>query len=143
MIKFIGVLTVLSLLSGVVLASHGEKALKYVPGGTVVSEKKDEFKIKTANGKIVEVELDRNGKLDEASGYSIEDQFVPGGDLKPLNEVVAMLQKEGKNLTGEWSFDRSTTRGWYYEFDGQDEKGRDLEVKVDAKTGNIIKIDRS
>lgn len=117
-----------------------EAALKMVPNGTVVSESHDEVKIKGANG-IIEVEFEKDGDFEEASGKNaLLDEFVPGDKSLPLKEVVEKLTKEGITLTGEWSYEHSLLKGWYYELDGV-QGGVNKEFTVDAKTGKILKAE--
>lgn len=116
-----------------------DQALKYVPGAEVLEEKGDEVKLKTASGTVVEVEFDRSGKLDEASGKSVEkDVFVPGDSLISLADASKALTKEGKKPVGEWSLDDSLVRGWHFEFEGY-ENGKKFEYLVDAKSGKLLK----
>lgn len=116
-----------------------KKALKYVPEGTVQMVERDEFTIKTKSGSIIEVELNRDGSLDEASGEMAQkDDFVPGNGLISLSQAVKALQKEGKTVEGEWSLDKDFLRDWEYEFEGV-EDGKQYEYTVNAKTGKLIK----
>lgn len=119
-------------------ANFEKKALKFVPGGMIQSSDKDEFSIKTKAGSIVEIELDRNGDLDEASGNAANnDVFVPGQGLLSLNEAVKAMAKEGKIVQGEWSLDKDFLRDWEYEFEGM-EDGKQYEYSMNAKTGKLI-----
>lgn len=114
-------------------------ALKYVPGGAVVELKKDEVKVKTPTGSIVEIEFNRNGELDEASGDAIEsDVFIPGNNYKNLSEISKMLKDQGYQLTGDWSYESSFMKSWHYEVDALKD-GQSLELEVDAKTGKMTK----
>lgn len=116
----------------------GKKALKYVPGGTIYSVEGDEVTIKTDTG-FIEVELNGDGSLDEASGeVAQKDVFVPGNGLISLSEAVKALQQEGKFAEGEWSLDKDFLRDWEYEFEGI-EDGRPQEYSLNAQTGKLIK----
>lgn len=115
-----------------------EEALKLVPKGEVVQESLHEIKVKNASNSVVEIEFDKGGKFEEASGKNVDlDEFIPENKSKPLKEVVALLKKNGKAPTGEWSYENSLLNGWYYEFEGY-ESGAKKEYVVDASTGNII-----
>lgn len=120
-----------------------EKSLKFVPGGTVVEERSEEVKVKTPAGTIVEIEFDKNSIFEEASGNSLEqDLFQPEAGLLSLKDAVASMTKAGKKPVGEWSFDSSLMRGWYYEFEGY-EDGKKMDYVLDAKSGKLLdsKID--
>lgn len=135
--KILALLTI-TMISGGAFAKISDDALKFVPGGKIIQEKKDEVKVETPAGSVVEVEFDRKGKFEEASGDSImNDLFVPGDGLMALKDAVAMTQKQGKTLTGEWSLDKSMMKGWYYKFEGS-ENGKKMDYLVDAKTGKIL-----
>lgn len=114
-------------------------ALKYVPGGEIVVEKKDEVKVKTPKGGIVEVEFKRNGDFEEASGKNAsQDVFQPPFDLVPLSKAVKGLKDAKKEASGEWSLDSSYSKGWHYEFEAY-EDGKEVEYLVDAKNGKFLK----
>jgi len=135
-IVFSGVLTVMSFSS--IAAVKDEDALKYVPGGSVVENKKDEVKVRSPQGGIVELEFKRNGKLDEASGDMIElDSFVPGENYLPLDRIAASLKEEGHQLRGDWSYDKGFMKDWRYEVDTIQNNER-FELVVDAKTAKIL-----
>lgn len=119
-------------------AVKDEDALKFVPGGTVVENKKDEVKVRSPQGGIVELEFKRNGELDEASGDMIEsDSFAPGKDYLPLDRIAAALKEEGHQLRGDWSYDKSFMKDWRYEIDTT-QNNEQLELVVDAKTAKIL-----
>lgn len=114
-------------------------ALKYVPGGSVVELKKDEVKVKTPTGSLVEIEFNRSGELDEASGDAIEsDVFIPGNNLKTLSEISKTLKDQGYQLSGDWSYESSFMNPWHYEVDAFKD-GQSFDVEVDAKTGKVTK----
>jgi uncharacterized membrane protein YkoI len=121
-----------------IAATMQENALKYVPGGKIIQEKKNEIKVQTPDGSIVEVEFKRNGNLEEASGDTVEkDIFVPGEGLLSLKDAYAAMTKAGKKPVGDWSLDESMIKGWHYEFEGV-ENGKNMDYVVDAKTGKIV-----
>jgi uncharacterized membrane protein YkoI len=114
-------------------------ALKLVPGGSVQAVKKDEVIVKTPAGTFVEIEFNRDGTLDEASGdMAQKDVFVPGNGLLSLADAVAAMKKEGKEVSGEWNLDKDFMREWEYEFEGM-ENGKSMEYTMNAKTGKLIK----
>lgn len=115
-------------------------AAKMVPDSKLILQDGHEFKFQTTKSTIVEVELNKDGSIDEASGESATngDIFNPGGELMNLAEAVSALQKAEKSPTGDWSFEKSTLNGWIYEFEGL-EKGKEIEYFVDAKNGKLIK----
>jgi hypothetical protein len=114
-------------------------SLKYVPGGSVVELKKDEVKVKAPAGSVIEIEFNRNGELDEASGDAIEsDIFIPGNGYKNLSEISKTLKDQGYQFSGDWSFESSFMKSWHYEVDAIKE-GQTYEVEIDAKTGKITK----
>lgn len=115
------------------------KALKLVPGGTVVEAKKDEVKIKTQAGSLVEIEFSRSGELDEASGDAMDsDSFIPGKGHKSLSEVSSELKKQGYQVSGDWSYESGFMKDWHYEVDAFKDN-QNLELIVDAKTGKVTK----
>lgn len=119
------------------------KAAEFVPSSTFLAEDGDEFQFQTAKGTIVEVELNRDGSIDEASGDAAltGDVFVPGGSLLSLSAAVESLKKSGKTTQGDWSFEKSTLNGWVYEFEGV-EGGKKMEYVIDATAGKLIKAKR-
>lgn len=128
----------LTILSISAFANIKDEALKFVPGGTVVEEKAEEVKVKTPTGSVVEVEFTNDGKLEEASGKSVEnDLFVPGNNLMNLKEVVAAANKSGKKPVGEWSLENSILNSWHYEFEGY-ENGKKMDYVFDAKSGKML-----
>lgn len=133
----------LALLSLPVLAANEmeQNALKFVPGGTIHSVENDEVKVKTKSGAMIEIELNRDGSLDEASGsFAQNDIFVPGNGLLTLTDAVAAIKKEGKNVSGEWSLDKDLLRDWEYEFEGM-EDGKQFEYTLNAKNGKLVKTE--
>ena len=131
------------LLSTTAFAAISDDALKLVPGSKVLTQKADEVKVQAPNGGVIEVEFDRSGKLDEASGKLVDsDILVPENGMLTLKDAVAALKKEGKTAVGEWSLDNNLISGWRYEFEGF-EQGKKMDYKLDAKTGKLLeaKID--
>lgn len=133
------IFTLLGLLSFSVFAEiKSEDALKYVPGGTIVKLKKDEAKVKTPNGGVVELEFKRNGELDEASGDMAEaDTFIPGADYLPLEKITQAVKKQGYQLRGDWTYEKGFMKDWRYEVDVFHEN-REAELVVDAKNGKVL-----
>lgn len=119
-----------------------EAALKYVPGGVVVQTKKNEVKVKTPKGSIVEIEFDRSGELDDASGDAIEnDVFIPGNSKhKKLDEIAAIVKEQGYELKGDWSYDKSIFKGWHYEVDAFKDN-QEVELTLDAESGKIVETE--
>lgn len=116
----------------------GTEALKYVPNGKVEVQEKDEVKVKTTQGTFIEIEFNRDGTLDEASGdLASKDNFNPGNNLLPLNDAVAAMEKADKKVEGEWSFDKGFMKDWEYEFEGV-ENGKKYEYVLNAKTGKLL-----
>lgn len=115
-------------------------ALLLVPDGKVHEVGKDEIKIATANDSIVELEFSANGKLEEASGDDCHrDILIPKNGLLTLAEANQALEKQGKEVQGEWSLEESFFQGWHYDFEGT-ENGKEVEFVVDAKNGKLLKI---
>lgn len=126
-----------------VAKSLDQQAQQFIPKGKLVQQEKDEVKMQTEKGSIVEVEFEANGDFEEASGNSVEnDVFNPPHGLVSLANAVASAKKAGKTLSGKWSLDKSMINGWHYEFEGY-ENGNEMEYIVDAKTGSYVsgKID--
>ena len=115
-----------------------EKTKQLVPEGTIAQEKEREFKVRTKAGSIVEVEFERNGKFEEASGKSPDkDVLVPGNGLITLASATDVLKKQGKVASGDWSLENSFIKGWVYEFEGF-EKGKEVDYLIDAKSGKFL-----
>lgn len=135
--KSLFAVSLLSLITNNAFATISDDALKYVPGGKVLSQKADEVKVQSPNGSVVEVEF-KSGKFDEASGNAVDqDIFVPETGMLSLKDAVAALKKEGKVAVGEWSIDNNIIKGWHYEFEGF-EQGKKMDYVVDAKTGKLL-----
>lgn len=137
-------ITLLGLISFGVTADtdFGKMATKLVPRGTVQQVDRDEVTVKTAAGTILEIEFNRDGSLDEASGdMATKDNFVPGNGLLELKDAVAALEKNGKKAEGEWSLDKDFMREWEYEFEGY-ENNQKYEYVINAKTGALLKSKR-
>lgn len=120
----------------------GKSALKLVPGGTVEHTKGDEATVKTTAGTFIEIEFNRDGSLDEASGdMATKDNIVPGNGLLSLKDAVSSLEKNGKKAEGEWSLDKDFMREWEYEFEGF-ENNQKFEYVINAKTGEFLKSEK-
>jgi len=123
------------------LSSFAKSAdpLKFVPGGEVLREKKNEYDIKTPNATVVEVELTSMGNLDEAEGDSIEkDVFTPGEGQKTLAQIAKIIKDQGYTLKGDWNYDSQILGGKVYEVDALKD-GKEWELTLDASNGSIIK----
>lgn len=119
-------------------AGSNEKIAHLIPGGEIVQEKDHEVKVRTKSGSIVEVEFERNGAFEEASGKSPDkDILVPGPSLIPLTKAYASLKDAGKSASGDWSLEKSFIKGWVYEFEGF-ENGREVDYLVDAESGKFL-----
>ncbi len=114
----------------------------YVPGGVVVVDSKTELKVKSAENTLVEIFLDSNGKLEKASGGSIEKElFTPGDGMLDLSAAVAAAKKLDKDIKGQWAFEKDTKGNWIYELEGKiKEEGieKEIELTIDAKTGRLL-----
>lgn len=118
--------------------SHGPKALQYVPDGKIVQEKKNEVKVQTPQGNVIELEFDGSGTFEEASGNVVDaDVLNPPSGLVTLSVAANAARAAGKNLSGKWKLEKSLTKGWYYEFKGF-ETGNEMEYTVDASTGKFL-----
>lgn len=116
----------------------GDASLKLVPGGKVIQEQTKEVKVQTPEGTLVEVEFEKNGTFEEASGDNVDkDILVPGNNLLPLKDAIASLKKANKTPVGEWSLDQSFVQGWHYEFEGF-ENNQKMDYVVDAKSGKLL-----
>jgi uncharacterized membrane protein YkoI len=117
-----------------------ETAMKLVPESKITKEDGNEFDLMTAKQTVIEVELNKDGTLDEASGNAAltGDVFVPGNGLMSLSDAIAALQKAGKTPAGDWSIEKSFMNDWIYEFEGT-ENGKAMEYAVSAKDGKLVK----
>lgn len=141
MLKVLTVCSVFALsVSAFAAKSNKETAAQYVPGSTFVKEDGSDYDFKTSKNTIVEVELNRDGTVDEASGDLAHqgDVFVPGNNHLSLEAAVAALQKAGKNPSGDWSYEKSVINGWVYEFEGN-ENGTKMEYVISATDGRLLK----
>ena len=78
------------------------------------------------------------------AGDASQDEIlaaVRAGEARPLAEIEAMIAPHlpGKVIRVEAERKR---RGFIYEFKTLDAQGRRAEVKVDAATGEILKVER-
>lgn len=117
-------------------------ALKLVPGGKIKSKTSFEIKVTTAQNTEVELGIDQDGDLEEASGLSAEkgDVFVPGEKRLPLKDVVAALKKAGKTLQGEWIFEQSDDGDWLYDLEGIENK-KNVDYIVNAENGKLLRTE--
>ena len=139
MFKAFAILSVLALSTAAFAKPTKEAALKFVPGATLVKEDGSDFDLKTSKNTIVEVELNNDGTIDEASGDLAHegDVFTPGNSHLNLDAAVAALQKAGKTPSGDWSYEKSLLRGWVYEFEGH-ENGVKMEYTISATNGKLL-----
>lgn len=117
-----------------------ESLTKLIPQSKVVKKDGDEYEVMTPKNTVVEVELNRDGTVDKASGDAAVggDTFVPGSGMISLADAVESLKKSGKSAAGDWSYKKSFTNGWVYEFEGL-ENGKEMEYQVSAKDGSLVK----
>lgn len=113
--------------------------MKMVPNSKVLLEEKDEVKLQTADGGTIEIEFDRKGAFEEASGKNVDkDTFNAPNGLMSLKDAVAAAKKAGKTPVGKWSLEKGLLTGWTYEFKGV-ENNKEMEYMIDAKTGELKK----
>lgn len=120
----------------------------YVPDGTIVVNEKTQLKVRSANDTLVEIFLDADGKLERGSGGMIEkDAFNPGDGMLDLKAAVNAAKKFGKDIAGQWAFEKDTREKWVYEFEGKitemDESTKkeivkEIEIAIDAKSGRLM-----
>ncbi len=120
----------------------------YVPDGTIVVNEKTQLKVRSANDTLVEVFLDADGKLERGSGGMIDkDAFNPGDGMLDLNAAVNAAKKFGKDISGQWAFEKDQRGKWIYEFEGKitemDESTKkeivkEIEIAIDAKNGRLV-----
>lgn len=110
-----------------------------VPRGKIIEKEGRDFWIKTRAGTKVQIELYRNGNLEEASGKNLNrgDEFEPGQGLVSLATAAKAAVIPGTILKQRWKLDFDEKLGWVYEFEGE-HKGVDRDILVDAKRGEII-----
>lgn len=110
----------------------------YVPGGKIIKAGKTEYKIQTPSGGVVEIDLNKKGELEEASGNSVEnDVFAPGSGLVTLEAAAKTLKDTGKTPKGEWSLEKEKVNGWVYELESY-VNNKKMEYKVSAKDGKLL-----
>lgn len=117
-------------------------ALKLVPGGKIKSKTSFEIKVTTPQNTEVELGIDQDGDLEEASGLAAEkgDIFEPGEKRLSLKDVVAALKKAGKTLQGEWIFEQSDDGDWLYDLEGIENK-KNVDYIVNAETGKLLRTE--
>jgi uncharacterized membrane protein YkoI len=122
-------------------AFHKE-AEQLIPAGKIVKVKSDEKKIQTPAGTIVEIEYSMTGEFKEASGDAAlgGDVLEPAGGLLSLKAATEAMKTAGKNISGDWSLEKSFVHGWVYEFEGFENNVK-MDYLLDAKTGKILKAE--
>src|SRR5690606_21640528 len=68
-------------------------------------------------------------------------ELLGRGEIKPLGEILQIVQARVPGDIIEVELDRSDKRGWEYEVKVLASNGRVLEVDVNARTGQIRKIE--
>jgi len=68
-------------------------------------------------------------------------ELLRRGEIKPLGEILQIVQARVPGDIIEVELDRSDKRGWEYEVKVLAGNGRVLEVDVNARTGEIRKIE--
>lgn len=124
------------------LSHAGTDATKLVPGGKILSQKPDEIKVTTKAGTVVEIGLDGDGEMEEATGSSADkgDVFEPGDKMITLKMAVDSLKKSGKTLQGEWTFEENEEGDWVYDLEGVEKKAA-VDYIVNATNGKLIKTE--
>jgi hypothetical protein len=117
-------------------------ALKLVPGGKIKIKNSFEIKVTTVQNTEVDLGIDQDGNLEEASGLSAEkgDVFEPGEKRLSLKEVVAILKKSGKALQGEWIFEQSDDGDWLYDVEGIENK-KNVDYIINAENGKLLRTE--
>ncbi|WP_413558346.1 PepSY domain-containing protein [Bdellovibrio sp. HCB209] len=117
-----------------------ESLLKIVPEAKVVRQDGHEYKLTTVKQTLMEVEFNRDGSIDDASGDAAAagDVFVPGNGMLTLAQALESLNKAGKTPSGDWSYKKSFMHGWVYELEGF-ENGKKMEYLISAKDGALVK----
>lgn len=127
------------------LASSGHAKTDYtklVPGGKVLEQSKIDIKIKTKAGTHIEIGIDDDGEMEEASGSAAHkgDEFEPGNKLVSLKVAVENLVKAGKSVQGEWIFEENEEGEWIYDIEGEENK-KPVDYIVSAKDGKLLKTE--
>ncbi len=115
---------------------------KFVPGGKIVEQSKIDIKIKTKAGTNIEIGIDDDGEMEEASGTAAHkgDEFEPGNKLVSLKVAVDNLVKAGKTVQGEWIFEENEEGEWIYDIEGEENK-KPVDYIVSAKDGKLLKTE--
>lgn len=116
-----------------------EKLESMVPASKVLKTDGNEFDLLTPKNTVVEIELNRDGSLDEASGDFAQggDVFIPSDGHLTLANAVAALKAAGKTPSGDWSYEKSFLHGWVYKFEGS-ENGKTMKYLVNAENGRLV-----
>lgn len=123
-----------------------------VVSGTVVETEREredgidviEVKVRTAGGAIVEIEcVAETGELLEIEGESppFDYEVTPGNGLILFSEARG-IALNGRNASiREWELEReeNDTR-WMYIFELKEEGGVEIEVRIDAVSGEIVDV---
>jgi hypothetical protein len=115
---------------------------KLVPGGTEISRDNGEIKVKTTAGTVIELSMDADGELEEASGSAVlkGDVFEPGAGQLSLAQASEGLKKSGKTPQGEWTFEENENGDWIYDFEGTENK-KAVDYIVNATNGKLLKTE--
>lgn len=126
----------------ITLAHASTDAVKLVPGGKILSQKPDEIQVTTKAGTVVEIGLDADGEMEEASGSAADkgDVFEPGEKMISLKGAVEALKRAGKTLQGEWTFEENEEGDWVYDFEGVEKKAA-VDYIVNATNGKLLKTE--
>lgn len=114
----------------------------WVPGGTRLAAHGDDLHFKTPAGTVVEIELDRAGNPDEASGDALisGDLLTPGEGRLDLAAIAARSKALGLAPTGDWSLELEHGL-WVYEIEGLMGDAR-WSVELDATSGEELRRKR-
>lgn len=129
----------------------------YVSGEIVKSEGDDDedsdeshwkVHVKTEGGAIVEIKIDQatNSLLEaEDDKGPFDYQFTPGNDLLPLTVIMEIALSEFRGEIVEWELesednedDPKAAAMWIYELEIEFEGGEEVEIEIDALTGEFL-----